>query len=61
MNPDEMPRDDIVRVAQYRGVSIYRGGEKFFLMMPTVDGMHTLIAESVLEAENIINAFMNCK
>jgi hypothetical protein len=61
MNPDEIAGDDVVRYAQYRGVWIYRRRDTFYVVMSTVDGEQTMFATSAWEAENFINAFLDCK
>ena len=60
MNPDEA-NGDIFRYAQYRGVWIYRSVASFYFVMATVEAEHTMCAASTREAENIINAFLDCK
>ena len=61
MNPDEIANGDVFRYAQYRGVWIYRSGDSFYFVMATVEGEQTMCAASVREAENIINAFLDCE
>ena len=61
MQPDNSADGDVFRHSQYRGVWIYRSSDNFYVVMATVDGEQTLYAESVLEAENIIHAFLDCE